>query len=52
MHRCRELVHPIAREQVDSIVDVWVDAALELEERDLKVMKPLIAAQQRRTALL
>jgi hypothetical protein len=35
---------------MDRIVEVWVDAALQLEEKDLKMMKRLVSAQQRRNA--
>jgi DSF synthase len=49
VHRCRDHVHPITREEMDRIVEVWVDAALQLEEKDLKMMKRLVGAQQRRT---
>lgn len=50
VHRCRDLVHPITRDEMDRIVEVWVDAALQLEDKDLKMMKRLVSAQQRRTA--
>jgi DSF synthase len=43
-------VHPITREEMDRIVDVWVDAAMRLEEKDLKMMHRLVRAQSRRTA--
>jgi DSF synthase len=49
VYRCRDHVHPISREEMDRIVEVWVDAALQLEEKDLKMMKRLVGAQQRRT---
>jgi DSF synthase len=50
VHRCRDHVHPISRDEMDRIVEVWVDAALQLEEKDLKMMKRLVSAQQRRNA--
>jgi DSF synthase len=50
VHRCRDFVQPITRDEMDRIVEVWVDAALQLEEKDLKMMKRLVGAQQRRTA--
>jgi DSF synthase len=46
--RARQLVQPIARGELDAIAEVWVDAALRLEERDLKMMSWLLSAQQRR----
>jgi DSF synthase len=49
VHQCRNHVNPITREEMDRIVEVWVDAALQLEEKDLKMMKRLVGAQHRRT---
>lgn len=46
--RARQLVNPIRREELDAIAGVWVEAALRLEERDLKMMSWLVRAQQRR----
>jgi DSF synthase len=46
--RARQLVHPITRAELDAIAEVWVDAAMRLEERDLKMMSWLVRAQQRR----
>jgi DSF synthase len=50
MFQSRQHVHPITREEMDRIVDVWVDAALRLEEKDLKMMHRLVRAQSRRTS--
>lgn len=50
MFQCREQVHPITREEMDRVVDVWVDAAMRLEEKDLKMMHRLVRAQSRRAA--
>ena len=38
----------MTREELDGIVGLWVDAALRLSERDLKMMKRLVRAQMRR----
>jgi len=46
----RNIVHPIAREELDGVADAWVDAALRLDDKDLRMMKRLVAAQQRRLA--
>ncbi len=46
--RARELVHPISREELDAITDTWVDAALRLEDRDLRMMSRIVRAQMRR----
>jgi DSF synthase len=50
MYRSRQHVHPITREEMDRIVDVWVDAAMRLEEKDLKMMHRLVRAQTRRAS--
>jgi DSF synthase len=46
--RARQFIHPVTREELDGIVDLWVDAALRLSERDLKMMNRLVRAQMRR----
>jgi DSF synthase len=40
-------VDPITRDELMRVVEIWVDAALRLEERDLKMMERLIRAQTR-----
>src|ERR1041385_5354814 len=47
--RARKHVHPITREELDAITDVWVDAAFRLQDRDLKMMGRIVRAQMRRT---
>jgi DSF synthase len=46
--RTRQIVNPITREELDAVAEAWVDAALRLEERDLKMISHLVRAQQRR----
>lgn len=46
--RARQLVHPVTREELDAITDTWVDAALRLEDRDLKMMSRIVRAQMKR----
>ena len=46
--RARQFIHPVTREELDGIVGLWVDAALRLGERDLKMMNRLVRAQMRR----
>ena len=48
VYRARQSVHPVTREELDSITDTWVDAALRLEDKDLKMMGRLVRAQMRR----
>ena len=44
----RQHVQPIEREELDRIADIWVDAALRLEDRDLKMMSRIVRSQMRR----
>jgi DSF synthase len=44
----RQFIHPVTREELDGIVGLWVDAALRLTERDLKMMARLVRAQSKR----
>ena len=44
----RHHVHPIERAELDHIAEVWVDAAMRLEDRDLKMMGRIVRAQMRR----
>jgi DSF synthase len=46
--RARQFIHPITREELDGIVGLWVDAAMRLSERDLRMMHRLVRAQIRR----
>jgi DSF synthase len=44
----RQHVYPIEREELDRIADVWVDAAMRIDEKDLKMMGRLVRSQTRR----
>jgi DSF synthase len=46
--RARQFVRPVTREELDGIVELWVDAALRLGERELRMMSRLARAQARR----
>jgi DSF synthase len=48
VHRARQFIHPVTREELDGIVGLWVDAAMRLGDRDLKMMNRLVRAQMRR----
>jgi DSF synthase len=45
--RARNAVSPVTEEELMRVVEIWADAALKLQERDLKVMDRLIRAQAR-----
>jgi len=46
--RARDAVHPVTREELDAVTELWVDAALRLEDRDLRMMSRIVRAQMRR----
>jgi DSF synthase len=48
VHRARQQVSPITREELDAVTDTWVDAALRIEDRDLKMMSRIVRSQLRR----
>jgi DSF synthase len=52
MFRARQFVQPVTRQELDGIVELWVDAALRLGERELKMMSRLARAQARRMGQL
>jgi DSF synthase len=43
--RARQFIHPVTRAELDGIVGLWVDAAMRLGERELKMMQRLVRAQ-------
>ena len=48
VYSARQLVHPVTREELDAVTELWVEAALRLEDRDLKMMSRIVRAQMRR----
>lgn len=44
--RARQLIHPVRREELEGMVALWVDAALRLNERDLRMMQRLARTQR------
>lgn len=51
MYACRRHTNPVTYDELMNITQVWVDAALRLEDRDLKMMGRLVRSQQRQLAL-
>jgi DSF synthase len=43
--RCRQHVQPVSRAELDAVAELWVDAALRLKPRDLKVMSRIRSRQ-------
>jgi len=47
LHRVRRRVQNLTRKELDDIVTLWVDAALRLNPRDLRLMGHIVARQDR-----
>ena len=45
INRAKQRINPLTLEELYDVVDVWADAALRLDERNLKVMERLVRAQ-------
>lgn len=45
INRAKQRVNPLTLQELYDITEVWVDAALRLDERNLKVMERLVKAQ-------
>lgn len=45
INRSKQRVNPLTIEELHDITEIWVDAALRLDERNLKVMDRLVRAQ-------
>jgi DSF synthase len=48
MGRIRRCINPVTYEELIAITRIWVDAALQLTDRDLVLIERLVAAQNRR----
>jgi DSF synthase len=48
IYRTKRRVNPLPYEELRDVVDIWLDAAMNLEEHDLRKMTRLVAAQERR----
>ena len=46
MKKIRQIVHPISKENLFDIVDIWIDAAMELSQKDLAKMDRLLQYQK------
>jgi len=46
MKKIRQIVHPITQEELLDIVDIWVEAAMDLSKKDLSKMDRLLQLQK------
>ena len=47
VQRARHRFNPVTHQELQDITTIWVDAALNLTEKDLKVMDRLVRSQQK-----
>ncbi len=45
--RVRNRIHPVSHEELMEIAEIWVDAAMQLEKRDLRLIERLLKAQEK-----
>jgi DSF synthase len=50
LNACRNLAQPVGYDELLGITEVWVDTALSLGEKSLKMMERIVRAQERRAA--
>jgi DSF synthase len=48
VYGCRQVTNPVTREELDAITDIWVDRALQLQDKDLKMMSRVVRSQLKR----
>ena len=48
IYRSKRRINPLTYEELRDIVDIWLDAAMDLGEQDLRKMTRLVTAQERR----
>ncbi|MHB8743523.1 MAG: crotonase/enoyl-CoA hydratase family protein [Sulfuricaulis sp.] len=51
IHKVRQIYHPISYDELIRIATIWVETALQLRERDLRVMKRIASTQEKLTVL-
>ncbi len=49
IYRAKRRIDPLKYEELRDVVDIWLDAAMNLGEQDLRKMVRLVSAQERRT---
>lgn len=50
LNRARQVVNPVSRKDLMAIAEIWVDAAMQLGKRDIRIMQRLLRAQQNKVA--
>jgi len=47
VYRARQRYHSVTREELTDIADIWVDAAMRIRPKDLRIMEMLVRSQDR-----
>lgn len=47
VYRARQRYHPVTSEELTDIADIWVDAAMHVKAKDLRIMEMLVKSQDR-----
>ena len=47
VYRARQRYHVVTREELTDIADIWVDAAMRVRAKDLRIMEMLVKSQDR-----
>ena len=50
LQQVRQCFHPVNYQELSDIVDIWVEAAIRLENKDLRMMDRLVKAQEAKMA--
>ena len=51
IHKIRQIYHPISYDELMHICDIWVDAAMQLTDRDLRIMERIAKTQEKLAVL-
>ncbi|MFO1507921.1 MAG: crotonase/enoyl-CoA hydratase family protein [Lysobacterales bacterium] len=52
MNRVRQICRPVSLQELMQVTEVWVDTALQLGEKSLRIMERLVRAQSRRQSVV
>jgi DSF synthase len=50
VHKVRQIVHPLSYDELLQVAKVWLDAAMCLSERDLRIMERIAQSQEKLVA--
>ena len=47
VYRVRQVYHPVTRGELENIAEIWVEAAMRIGKKDLRIMEMLVKSQDR-----